>query len=145
MTRVGLVCEFDEVFEHFLVESGCLPAATVAEAWQARWRGPQWMGAVSLSSRMLSVREASAVLQLQASTGETFGACANQLDLLTLPQIAELTLLAYWQRRSLSECLIQDQGVAERGLADLQHILTSIIRNAQEPKAAPQCSAIACS
>jgi hypothetical protein len=125
--------EFDEVFQHFLVESGCLPAAAVANAWQARWRGPQWMGAVALSSRMLSVGEASAALQLQASFGEPFGACAHHLGFLSLEQIAELTLIAFWQRRTLSECLRQDQAVAERSLARFQQIMTCVIRNAHEP------------
>jgi hypothetical protein len=141
MTRldgcVGTGREFDEAFAHFLIESGCVPATTVNSAWQARWRGPEWIGAVALSSRMLTVREASAALQLQAATDEPFGACAHHLGILSLQQIAELSLLAYWQRRSLSDCLVEEQGTCARGIAELHRWLDRAIRNAHERPSAP--------
>lgn len=136
MTRldgcVGAGREFDEAFAHFLIESGCVPAKTVNSAWQARWRGPEWIGAVALSSRMLTVREASAALQLQATTDEPFGACAQHLGILSLQQIAELSLMAYWQRRTLSDCLVEDHGTCARGIVELRQAMNRAVRNAHK-------------
>lgn len=129
--------DFDEVFEHFLVESGCLPADTVAAASQARWRRPHWLGTVALSSRTLTVGEAAAALQWEAKLGESFGVCAHNLGFLTLQQIAELTLRAYWQRRSLSECLVADHAIDVRGLAELRQILKRAVSQATEPITRP--------
>jgi hypothetical protein len=136
MTRldgcVGMSRDFDEAFAHFLIESGCMPAATVHSAWQARWRGPECIGAVALSSRMLTVREASAALQLQATTDEPFGACAHHLGILSFQQIAELSLMAFWQRRTLSECLVEDQGTCARGIVELRQWMERAVRKARE-------------
>lgn len=147
MTRVdncsGTSRELDEAFAHFLIESGCVHVAPVKSAWQARWRGPQWIGAVALSSRMLTVRDASAALQLQALTDEPFGACAHQLGLLSLEQIAELSLIAYWQRRTLSDCLVEQPGISARAIAELRHLMVRAIRNAHQIPAAPSESVLA--
>ncbi len=139
----GMSRGFDEAFAHFLIESGCVPAKSVERAWQARWRGPQWIGAVALSSRMLTVHEASAALQLQAVTDEPFGACAHHLGILSLQQIAELSLIAYWQRRTLSECLVEDQGICARGIAELHQCLNRAVHNAHKVPSAPSRSALA--
>jgi hypothetical protein len=147
MTRldgcVGTGREFDEAFAHFLIESGFVPATTVKNAWQARWRGPQWSGAVALSSRMLTVREASAALQLQATTDEPFGACAYHLGILSHQQIAELSLMAYWQRRTLSDCLVEDQGTCARGIAELRQCMNRAVRHAHEVPPTPSKSVFA--
>jgi hypothetical protein len=136
MTRIdalsGTSREFDEAFSHFLIESGCVPAAAVHNAWQARWHGPQWIGTLALSTRAVTVREASAVLQLEASTNEPFAACAYRLGILSLQQIAELTLIGYWQRRSFSDCLVAEQGFAVKRVDELQRIMARAVRNAPD-------------
>jgi hypothetical protein len=139
----GTSREFDEAFAQFLIESGCMPATTVHSAWQARWRGPQWIGAVALSCRMLTIREVSAALQLQAATDEPFGACAHHLGVLSLQQIAELSLIAYWQRRTLSDCLVEDQGSCARGIVELRQLMNRSVRKAHEVQSTPRETVLA--
>jgi hypothetical protein len=134
--------ELDEAFAQFLIESGCMPATAVKSAWQARWRGSHWLGAIALSSGMLNVREASAVLQLHAATNETFGACAHHLGILTLQQIAELSLIGYWQRRTFSDCLVEDQGACLRGIAELRRLMDRAVDSLREVRTTPRESAL---